>query len=347
MQGFLSCNVSLGRVAGIQVRLHWLFVLLIASAVFVPVLYEPGVAWWWATLVGVLVVSVVIHEVAHCVIARRRGGSPHEIVLWPMGGLVQVSAPRTAANEVVVALAGPLANALLAAAGALLLYCRSSPSADDGAWSWWRAIFVPPMEADPLSVLGVVRLATWTNLWLAGLNLLPAVPMDGGRAMRGLLWGLVGYRRAVRYTHALRIASAATTCLAPALLRSQGIDVDPLIELPVVGLGILLFFGAREEAGRRKPREESPPEVEEWRVYSAELTLASDEALAGPSTVGQAVEARLEEKLHRQREQEEEEDRRVDEILSRLHVAGSGALSQEDQALLTRVSARYRGRKGK
>jgi hypothetical protein len=203
------------------------------------------------------------------------------------------------------------------------------------------------MDAGVTTTLGAVRLVTWTNFWLAVLNLLPAVPMDGGRAARGLLWSLVGYRRAVRYTRVLLLVTAAAICLGPTLLRTQEVVVSPLVELSLVGLGIFLFLGAQDDVSRRKPREAEPVEAEEWRVYGPELSLTADDMPFGPAVIGQAIEARREEKLHRQQAQEEEEDRLVDEILSRLHVVGADALSAEDQALLNRVSARYRGRKGK
>ncbi len=347
MQGFLSWNLNLGRVAGVQVRVHLLFFLAVGMAV-VALRQEPAAMWWWAgAFVAVQAGSVLLHELAHCLAARRHGGSPHEVVLWPLGGLVQVSVPRTPGNEVAVALAGPLANFLLAAAGGVVLYSRGTSAADDGA-GLGIDFFSPPMDAAGLTALGVVRIATWVNLYLACLNLLPAVPMDGGRLACGLLWHFVGYRRAVRLTHGLMLAAAAAVCLAPVLLRACGVNVDLFVELPLVLLGVFLFLAAQGESRRRRWREEDEPrEADEWRVAGPELLLAGDESPAAPAMIGQAVEARLEERLHRQQQQEAEEDRRVDEILSRLHLAGPEALSPEDQAFLKRVSARYRGRKSK
>src|SRR5438309_951843 len=124
MQGFLSHNVCLGRVGGIQVRIHLIFWLFFgAAALMVPrAAREIG---WWAAVMAVWIASVLIHELAHYLAARRHGGSPHEVVLWPLGGLVQLSVPRSPAAEFAVALAGPLANALLAAAGTVVLYSQS------------------------------------------------------------------------------------------------------------------------------------------------------------------------------------------------------------------------------
>src|SRR5262249_18719091 len=112
MQGFLSQNVCVWRVGGIQLRVHLRYWLCMGGAAL-AVLRDPQETWWWATLVGVWTFSVLVHEAAHCLAARRYGGSPHEVVLWPLGGLVQLSAPRSPASEFAIALAGPLANALL------------------------------------------------------------------------------------------------------------------------------------------------------------------------------------------------------------------------------------------
>src|SRR5438067_1948760 len=127
MQGFLSWNVCLGRVAGVQVRTHLLCWLCLATAALAA-LREPQEVWWWAAMMGVWVGSVLIHELAHYLAARRHGGSPHEVMLWPLGGLIQLSVPRSPAAEFAVALAGPLANALLAVAATVGLYWQSAPA---------------------------------------------------------------------------------------------------------------------------------------------------------------------------------------------------------------------------
>jgi Zn-dependent protease len=350
MQGFLSWNVCVTRVAGTQVRLHLLFLLTAAAALWGALGQGPTAIGWWGAFVGVLAGSVLVHELAHCLAARRRDGLPHEVILWPLGGLVQISVPRSPANEMAVAAAGPLANFLLAAAGGVVLYSRGAPAAGDEATAGLGIeLFSPPVDAAGLTLLGVVRLAIWVNVYLGCLNLLPAPPLDGARLVRGLLWALVGYRRAVRCTQGLMLVAAAGVCLAPVLLRMAGVAVDGAVELALVLLGVFLFFTAHGESRRRPPRGDHEPwEAEQWRDGGeAELLLADDGPPSAPAMIGQALETRLEEKLHRQELQEAEEDRRVDEILSRLHVAGPEALSAEDQALLKRVSARYRGRKSK
>ncbi len=352
MQGFLAWNVGLARIAGVHVRLHAFFALAVVLAAW-ALRHEPAATWWWAAaFLGLLTGSVLIHELAHCLAARRHGGSPHEVVLWPLGGLVQISVPRSPGNERAVALAGPMANFLLAAAGSVVLYSRGVPADGAGATEIESGIgielFSPPMDPSGLTVLGVVRLVTWINFYLGCLNLLPAVPMDGARLVRSVLWSLVGYRRAVRYTQGLTLAAAAAVCVAPVLLQARGVKVDLLVELSLVLLGVFLFIAAQGDSRRRPAQEDDEPrEADEWRVGRAEPLLAGDESPGAAAMIGQAVETRLEERLQRQQQQEAEEDRRVDEILSRLHVAGPEALSPEEQAFLQRVSARYRGRKSK
>jgi Zn-dependent protease len=353
MQGFLAWNVCLARIAGVHVRLHLFFGLAVVLAAW-ALRHEPATTWWWAAaFLGVLTGSVLVHELAHCLAARRHGGSPHEVVLWPLGGLVQISVPRSPGNERAVAFAGPMANFLLAAAGSVVLYSRGAPAIDGAGAPEMESgigieLFSPPMDPDGLTMLGVVRLATWINFYLGCLNLLPAVPMDGARLVRSVLWSLIGYRRAVRYTQGLTLAAAAAVCVTPVLLQARGVRVDLLVELSLVLLGVFLLIAVQGDARRRPAQEDDEPrEPDEWRVGHAEPLLAGDESSGAAAMIGQAVETRLEERLQRQQQQEAEEDRRVDEILSRLHVAGPDALSPEDQAFLHRVSARYRGRKSK
>src|SRR5205823_5728040 len=118
-------------VGGIQVRVHLLFGLFLAAAAL-AVLHDPREIGWWGAMTATWIVSVSIHELAHCLAARRHGGSPHEVVLWPLGGLVQLSVPRNPAAEFAVALAGPLANALLAAIGMVVLYSQSAEAVGVG-----------------------------------------------------------------------------------------------------------------------------------------------------------------------------------------------------------------------
>ena len=136
-----------------------------------------------------LFASVLVHELGHAVIARLYGVEVQEITLWFLGGLAQFEElPKQRGAEAVVAVAGPVTSLILAALGfgASFLAATGLPSA---------TIFV-------FSYLAL------TNLFLAVFNLLPALPLDGGRILRSLL------ALAMPNTRATRIAGAASRAVA-------------------------------------------------------------------------------------------------------------------------------------
>lgn len=135
-------------------------------------------------LVGVLFMlaifgSVLLHELGHALTARRFGIRTRDITLLPIGGLARLERmPEKPGQELLVALAGPAVNVVIAAALFTVLTVAglhaSAPTAAVGA----------PMLADPAAFAS--RLL-WVNVTLAVFNLVPAFPIDGGRALRALL----------------------------------------------------------------------------------------------------------------------------------------------------------------
>lgn len=160
--------MRIARVAGIPIDLHWSFLLL--SVVWLgstALATGPAAAVAGALPVVALFVSVVLHELGHALAARGFGLQTDGITLYPFGGVARIRADGlTPTSEFVVALAGPAVNGVLAvAAGALWL------------------VFPHP------SVLIFAAL----NIGMGVFNLTPAFPMDGGRVLRALLAGALGY----------------------------------------------------------------------------------------------------------------------------------------------------------
>lgn len=169
---------TIGRVAGIEVRMHPTFLVLVAMAVL-GLLGPPVEGLVWIALVFACIVA---HELGHATVARRRGMVVRDIVLLPIGGASEIDelADRPE-DELAVAIAGPLVSIALAVGlGAGLVLVRGSVSA-------------PSLGTGPLAD----RLL-WANAMLAGFNLLPALPMDGGRVLRALLARRVGFAAATR-----------------------------------------------------------------------------------------------------------------------------------------------------
>jgi Zn-dependent protease/CBS domain-containing protein len=190
-------HVRIARVIGIPIYLHfsWLIIFgLIAwtlSTGYFPAQSPdlPASSSWAKGLVASLLffVSIVLHELGHALVARRQGLRTRSITLFVFGGVAELEKdPRDGRAELWVAAAGPMVSLALA----LLFYALAS---------------LPLLGA---SAAAVAKYLAWINLALGLFNLVPAFPMDGGRLLRGALWGPLGKARATR------IASGAGTLFA-------------------------------------------------------------------------------------------------------------------------------------
>ena len=198
-------HVQIARVIGIPIYLHfsWLIIFgLIAwtlSTGYFPAQSPdlPASSYWAKGLLASLLffVSILLHELGHAFVARRQGLRTLSITLFVFGGVAQLEKdPKDGRAEFWMAAAGPVAS--LALAG--LFYTLAN---------------LPLVGA---SAAAVARYLALINLMLALFNLVPAFPMDGGRLLRGALWGPLGKARATR------IASGAGTLFA-FLLISAGV----------------------------------------------------------------------------------------------------------------------------
>src|SRR3990167_7550685 len=171
--GFLSHSLVLGSIAGTRVRLHWTFLVLlvwIGSAFLIS--GGPGAALSGLTLVIAVFACVLAHEFGHILMARRFGYSSPDVTLLPIGGIARFQAiPERPGQELAVALAGPAVNLVIAGllVGGFGLELTST------------------RFAAGLSPKDILPALATINLVLALFNLLPAFPMDGGRAFRAIL----------------------------------------------------------------------------------------------------------------------------------------------------------------
>ena len=182
----LSPNgLPIARIRGIEVRVHlsWVIVLALVTLAVASELQTGEPTWTeplrWGVAAGISVlffVSVLVHELSHALVARRRGLSAGSVTLMFFGGatIVGQEAQRPA-DEAIVAASGPIASGLL---GLAFL----------AAWLVAGAVGTGPAEV----IAQVGALVGLLNLLLAGLNILPVYPLDGGRVMRAIFWQLTG-----------------------------------------------------------------------------------------------------------------------------------------------------------
>jgi Zn-dependent protease/CBS domain-containing protein len=171
-------SLTLGRFAGIQVGVNWSWFVVFALIVwtlYVTIFPTQNPGLEDATYAAMAVVAAILfflsllaHEYGHALVARREGMEIDGITLWLFGGVAKFKGMFPSAGaEFRIAVAGPLVSLFLGVAFVLLAWLGDLPAAVDGVLAW----------------LGYI------NLVLLVFNLLPALPLDGGRILRSALWG--------------------------------------------------------------------------------------------------------------------------------------------------------------
>src|SRR3989449_10680767 len=183
-------NLSLGRIAGIHVGLNWSLLViaaLIAWSLATGILplaapNQNSGAYWTAGVVSsfVYLASLLAHELAHSIVAMRRGVRVEGITLWLFGGVSRLGSDTASPGvQVLITAVGPLTSLVL---GAVFLLAAAASAGNGSA-----------LLTAALSWLGYI------NIILGVFNLLPAFPLDGGRILQSLIWLRTGDRlRATR-----------------------------------------------------------------------------------------------------------------------------------------------------
>lgn len=217
----------IARVAGVDIYLHWTFLLLIGWILFS---YLMAGADWLGVWTGVgfvlaLFVCVVLHELGHAMAARVFGIPTRDITILPIGGVARLDhIPEHPRQEFVIAIAGPLVNVVIAAVLAVLtLGLMGAGHLGYGALLTGRFL----------------QNLMWANILLVLFNLIPAFPMDGGRMLRA---GLATF---LEYSTATRIAAGVGQVLA-ILFAVGGLFVfnNPFL----LFIALFVYLGAAGEA---------------------------------------------------------------------------------------------------
>lgn len=190
-------SLPAGRILGIQIRVHVTFLLFVAWIAILQGVTRGSAAHAFAAAVLLVLVfgCVLLHELGHAMAARRYGIRTRDIVLLPIGGIARLERmPENPAQEIVVALAGPAVNVVIAAV--LWLAGSPRPTFDAGA----------ALGSDLVTGLLVI------NIIMVVFNLIPAFPMDGGRVLRASLAFVMPFARATRV--AARVGQAVAVAFA-------------------------------------------------------------------------------------------------------------------------------------
>jgi Zn-dependent protease len=221
----MTWSWKLTRIAGIDVYVHATFVIVVAWIALVYWNQSQSLA---AVVEGVgfilaLFACIVLHEYGHALTARRYGIRTRDITLLPIGGIARLERmPEEPLQELWVALAGPAVNVVIA-------LCLSGWLRASGQW--------PPVDGLGVASGGFVERVMLANVFLAGFNLLPAFPMDGGRVLRALLATRMEYTRATQ--HAASIGQGMAI-----LFGFLGLQGNPML----IFIALFVWIGAGQEA---------------------------------------------------------------------------------------------------
>ena len=247
----------IGRLAGIGLYVHVTFVILVGWVAVSHYLARrsaadaaTGVAFILA-LFGI----VVLHELGHALTARRFGIPTRDITLLPIGGVARLERmPENPRQELLVALAGPAVNVALAAI-LLAVLARGGGLAPLGDVARVGGNFLDQM--------------LWVNVTLAAFNLLPAFPMDGGRALRAVL------AMRMEYVRATQIAAGIGQGMA-VLFAFVGLFTNPFL----VFIALFVWLGAMGEASMVQMRSALAGMPVQRAMVTDFRVLAPDDRLA-------------------------------------------------------------------
>jgi Zn-dependent protease len=227
-------SLQIANLSGIPLRLHFTFLLLIVYFAVIGIGSGSGAARV-LFLLGIFA-CVALHEYGHSLMAQRLGYKVRDIVLYPIGGVASIEGAPRARHELVIALAGPAVNVLIALLLALIL------SAMPGG-------VLAHLNVDALlrgDVLGRLLVA---NIMLVLFNMIPAFPMDGGRVLRAALALKMSRVRATQ------IAATVGQLLA-IVFGAFGLGLfgnPPQLALALIAL--FVYFGAGQERQAEQSRE--------------------------------------------------------------------------------------------
>ncbi len=180
----MGWSLKLGRIFGIDIKMHFSFILIV---VWGALFYGGSAGPLYGVLVTLALFSLVLlHELGHSLAAMAYGIPVKDIILLPIGGVARLERmPEKPLQELVVALAGPLVNVVLAA---ILLPVVIGLGV-------WNGSFMAFTQAGLAGLLSFLLLA---NISLAVFNMIPAFPLDGGRVLRAILGFFTDYQKATK-----------------------------------------------------------------------------------------------------------------------------------------------------
>jgi hypothetical protein len=351
MTDLLSWSIDLGRWAGSRIRVHCTLVYFAILSLLAGITADTPRFWPTLAWLGVLLVVLVLHELGHLVAAAWRESDAEDVQLWPLGNFLGPSGARSHEDPWV-------------SAGGLVVSGTLALASFVGLWLFGARMVVSPFGAWPdagapylMHVKDTPQATALTPIWYAGwfgwlnwvvfvANLcLPALPFDMGRIVRATVArpGLGVSRDAMIAPWMAHVAAAVLGLVAVVrLVVAQRADSFNLI---VLALAIEMFV--RAEARMMEDGSFFDDGVFGYDFSEGYTSLEASTAKVRPhreSALRRWRRRRSEQRKQRLAAQFAAEDRRLDEILDKLHRHGKASLTDEENRFLVRVSAKIKKR---
>lgn len=349
MTDILTWSFSLGRWAGVQVRVHYFLVIFAVGRLLNAAISEDqkvGPTLCWLLM---LLVVLALHELGHAAMAMAQNVEPDDVRLWPLGNFVVPSGSTRTHDNVAVAAAGLMTSGFLALMSALVI-----------AMAGGRMVFSPfgygpdagaPFIQGPDATRFDPYHPTWFLGWFGYLNLvvflanlIPALPLDGGRVLRAALnRSGVGITRDNPYPQWTARGFALILAIV-GIFKMFGSFSDGLT---LFTLALLIELVVRSETRMMEDGGFFDDGVFGYDFSEGYTSLESGAAKVRPqreSALKRWRRRRSELRRRRRVAREAAEDRRMDEILEKLHIQGKGSLTDEEHRFLVRVSTKLRNR---
>ncbi len=319
LMAVLNWSLPAGVYFAVRVRLH---ILLLAFAAY-WLITTDDLFWALRTLL-VLFVSVLLHEFGHVMACRRVGGTAHDILMWPLGGLAYCAPPHSPWAHFVTVICGPMVNLVLAAGAYLSLLVWQGHAIPVGLnpfspWIAWTESTSVELVAQVFVVNYILLLFNTAMLFY---------PLDGGRILQAILWWRLGYGRGSFITFRIGIAGACLALLVGLLSENKMLSV-----IAIFGLIESVQLGMRLKSEAFAGQSYSPV------GYGRHEQPVSDQ----PGIMTRWSERRRKRVVEARQQREQALNTEVDRILDKVRDQGLASLSSKEKKILGKATEKKKG----
>ena len=349
MTDILTWSINLGRWYGVQIRVHYFLIFFAVGRLLNAVISEDQKVAPTACWLLILLLVLALHELGHVAMAMVQNVDPDDIRLWPLGNFVVPSGSNRSNDNLPVSVAGLMTSGFLAIASAIILGMAGARMVVNpfGVGNDAGAPFLQGAEelrATAYQPLWFVGWFGYLNLVVFLANLIPALPLDGGRVLRAALARSgVGITRDNPYPQWTARGFALILAIVGIFKMFNSFNDG----LTLFCLALLIELIVRSETRMMEDGGFFDDGVFGYDFSEGYTSLESSAAKVRPyreSALKRWRRKRSELRRQRRLAREAAEDQRMDEILEKLHGQGKASLTDEEHRFLVRVSTKLRNR---